>query len=109
MAWLLLGLAILTELAGTLGLRQVAASPVWWGFILVAAAYSASFACLWFALRSINVGVAYAIWSAVGTAAVAIAGAALFGERLGWQAISGMVVIVLGVFILISSGTVHHS
>ena len=108
MAWLFLGLAILAELAGTIGLREVAASPVWWGFALVAGAYSVSFGFMWLALRSINVGVVYAIWSAVGTAAVAVAGALLFGERLGWQAVAGMAVIVLGVIVLVSSGSVHH-
>jgi small multidrug resistance pump len=108
MPWLFLGLAIAAEIGGTLGLRQVAASPVWWGFVLIASAYSVSFALMWFALRSINVGVVYAIWSAVGTAAVAIAGVLLFGERLGWQAIAGLLVIVGGVLLLVSSGTVHH-
>ena len=108
MPWIFLGLAIAAEIGGTLGLRQVAESPVWWGFALIASAYSASFALMWFALRSINVGVVYAIWSAVGTAAVAIAGVVFFGERLGWQAIAGLLVIVGGVVLLVSSGTVHH-
>ncbi|HZC69362.1 MAG TPA: SMR family transporter [Jatrophihabitans sp.] len=109
MAWLFLGLAIVAELGGTLGLRQVAESPVWWGVALIAGAYSASFALMWVALRSINVGVVYAIWSAVGTAAVVLAGALLFDERLGWQAVAGMAIIVLGVVVLVTSGSVHHS
>jgi small multidrug resistance pump len=108
MPWIFLGLAIAAELVGTLGLRQVANSPVWWGFVLVAVAYSASFAFMWFALHSLNVGVVYAIWAGVGTAAVAVAGAVLFGEHLGWQAIAGMLVIVSGVVLLVSSGSVHH-
>ena len=109
MAWVFLGLAIDAELGGTLGLRQIAESPVWWGAALIAGAYSASFAFMWVALRSINVGVVYAIWSAVGTAAIAVAGALLFGDRLGWQAAAGMLIIVLGVVVLVSSGSVHHS
>ena len=109
MAWFFLGLAIVAEIAGTVGLREVADTPVWWGFALVAGAYSASFAFMWVALRSINVGVVYAIWSAVGTAAVAAAGALLFGERLSWQAVAGMVVIVLGVIVVVTSGSLHHS
>lgn len=109
MAWFFLGLAIIAELVGTISLRHVAASAVWWGFALVAAAYSVSFAFMWVALRSINVAVVYAIWAAVGTAAVALAGALLFGEKLGWQAVTGMAVIVLGVIVLVSSDSVHHS
>jgi small multidrug resistance pump len=109
MAWFFLGLAIVAELGGTLGLRQVADSPAWWGVALIAGAYSMSFAFMWIALQTINVGVVYAIWSAVGTAAVAVFGALLFGERLGWQAVAGMAIIVLGVVTLVSSGSVHHS
>ena len=109
MAWLFLGLAIVAELGGTLFLRQAAQSPAWWGFVLIAGAYSASFAFMLVALRAINVGVVYAIWSAVGTAAVAAAGALFFGERLGWQAVAGMAIIVLGVVVLVTSGTVHQS
>jgi small multidrug resistance pump len=108
MSWLFLALAIVAELAGTISLRHVATSPVWWGFVLVALAYSVSFAFMWQALRTLNVGVVYAIWAGIGTAAVAVAGAVLFGERLGWQAISGMAVIVIGVVVLVSSGSVHH-
>jgi small multidrug resistance pump len=109
MAWLFLGLAIVAELGGTLGLRRVAESPVWWGIPLITGAYSVSFAFMWVALHTINVGVVYAIWSAVGTAAVAVLGALLFGDRLGWQAIGGMVIIVLGVAVLVTSGSMHHS
>jgi small multidrug resistance pump len=61
------------------------------------------------ALRQLNVGVVYAIWSAVGTAAVSILGVLLFGERLNWQAVVGMVLLVGGVLVLVGSGSVSHS
>ncbi|HET6875985.1 MAG TPA: multidrug efflux SMR transporter [Jatrophihabitans sp.] len=108
-AWALLAAAIVAELFGTLGLRQIAASPTWWGITLIAVAYAVSFACMAISLRQLNVGVVYAIWSAVGTAAVTLAGVALFGERLNWHAVGGMALIVLGVIVLVSSGTVRHS
>ncbi len=57
-----------------------------------------SFAILTLALKSIQVGPAYAIWSGVGTAMVA--GAVLFGERLSWVTIGGVVLIVAGVVVL---------
>jgi small multidrug resistance pump len=104
-----LGLAIVAELFGTLGLRAVANSPTWWSIALIAASYTASFLCMALALRHLNVGVVYAIWSAVGTAAVSIAGVLLFGERVTWQAIAGMLLIVIGVVVLVSSGSVRHA
>ena len=108
-AWLLLAAAIVAELFGTLGLRQIAAAPTWWGIALITGAYGVSFACMAISLRQLNVGVVYAIWSAVGTAAVSLAGVVLFGERLNWQALGGMALIVLGVVVLVSSGTVRHA
>jgi small multidrug resistance pump len=52
--------------------------------------------------------VVYAIWSAVGIAAISLAGWLLFDEKLSTQAILGLVVIVAGVSILVTSGTVRH-
>jgi small multidrug resistance pump len=107
--WLYLGAAIVAELLGTIGLRAVANEPVWWAFVLIGLAYTTSFAFMAVALRSLNVGVVYAIWSAIGTAAVTAAGFAFFGEKISWQAVAGMVIIVGGVAVLVSSGTVHHT
>lgn len=108
-AWAFLCAAIATELVGTLGLRRVASAPTWWSIVLIVVAYAASFACMTVALRQLNVGVVYAIWSAVGTAAVALAGVLLFGERLSLQAVAGMALVVLGVVVLVSSGSVRHA
>jgi small multidrug resistance pump len=109
MAWAFLMAAIVTELFGTLGLRAIANAPTWWGVALIVVAYSASFLCMAIALRQLNVGVVYAIWSAVGIAAVSVAGVLFFHEHLSVQAIIGMAVIVLGVAILIGSGSVRHA
>jgi len=61
------------------------------------------------ALRQLNVGVVYAIWSAVGTAAVAGAGVLLFDERITWVTVVGMALIVLGVVVLVGSGATRHA
>lgn len=109
MAWIFLTAAIVAELFGTLGLRSIADSLNWWGIVLIAIAYTASFACMTVSLRQLNVGVVYAIWSAVGTAAVSVAGVVLFGERLSVQAVIGMTLVVIGVIVLVSSGSVRHA
>jgi small multidrug resistance pump len=107
--WVFLSAAIVAELLGTLGLRAVADHQSWWAYVLIVLAYTTSFTFMAAALRHLNVGVVYAIWSAIGTAAITAAGFAFFGERAGWQAIAGMVIIVLGVVVLVSSGSVHHT
>jgi small multidrug resistance pump len=108
MAWAFLAAAIAFEITGTLGLRAVAQGPQLWAIALIAGSYAVSLAAMTLALRQLNVGVVYAIWSAVGTAAVALAGAVLFGDRLTWAAAAGMVLIVLGVVVLVGSGATRH-
>jgi small multidrug resistance pump len=72
--------------------------------VVVVAGYAASFYFLSLSLREIPLGVVYAVWSGIGTAAIAIIGAVFFQETLGWVGIGGIVLIVLGVVLLNASG-----
>jgi small multidrug resistance pump len=108
-SWIYLVLAIASEVAGTLGLRSLAATFRWPAAVLIVVAYLVSFTFLWLALRTINVGAAYAIWSAVGTASIAMFGVILFGERVTWPAVVGMMLIVGGVVVLVGSGAARHA
>src|SRR5690625_7366147 len=51
-------------------------------------------------LRTIRPGMAYAIWSGLGTVLIAIAGWLVFKQRLDAPAIIGMSLIVAGVFVM---------
>jgi small multidrug resistance pump len=108
-SWLYLALAIASEVAGTLGLRSLAGSFRWQPAVLIFCAYAVSFTFLWLALRTINVGAAYAIWSAVGTASIATLGVVIFGERVTWPAVIGMALIITGVVVLVGSGAARHT
>jgi small multidrug resistance pump len=107
MGWLFLAGAIGTEVAGTVALRALATEFRWGPAILVAVGYLASFGLLALALRSVNVGPAYAIWSGVGTAGVALLALLIYGERINAVGIVGLVLIVAGVGVLSLSGAVH--
>ena len=67
-----------------------------------------SFAMLALALRELSVATAYAIWSAVGTAVVAVLGAVFFSERLTAVAVLGIALIMLGVVLVTVSGSATH-
>jgi small multidrug resistance pump len=108
-AWLYLAAAIAFEVTGTLGLRAIAQGLHWQAVLLITCSYAVSFAAMTLALRQLNVGVVYAIWSAVGTAAVAGAGVAFFGERMTWISVVGTALIVLGVVVLVGSGATRHA
>ena len=107
-AWLFLALAIATEVVGTLQLRELADGFRWLPALMVTVSYVASFALMVPALRTINVGVSYAIWSAVGTAAVAGLGVLIFDERLNTMGVIGIILIVGGVVVLTASGSTTH-
>ncbi len=51
-------------------------------------------------IKTIPLGIAYAIWSGVGIVLTAIVGYFLFGNRLDLPAVVGMALIILGVLII---------
>ena len=59
-------------------------------------------------LKSLPVGVVYAIWSAVGIALVAVLGKLIFDDPVPPLAIAGMVLIVGGVLLVSASGAKTH-
>jgi small multidrug resistance pump len=95
-----LSIAIASEVTGTLALRSSRSFTVLLPSLIVLASYSLAFFMLSLALRSMYVGTAYAIWSGVGTAAVAVAGMFLFGERLTVRSTVGIALIITGVIVL---------
>ena len=105
--WLYLGLAIAFEVFGTTMLKIAASAAGWTAGAAVAVGYSASFVCLALALRVVPVGVAYAIWSGVGTALVALIGWTAFGQKLTLAGGAGIALIVLGVVIVQFNSTAH--
>ena len=109
MPWLFLALAIIAEVAGTLQLRALAdASNRVLPIVLVTIAYVVSFLFMTLTLRHIGVGAVYAIWSGVGTAAIAVLGQVLFAERIRWPGAVGMALIVAGVILLVAGGQTTH-
>jgi multidrug transporter EmrE-like cation transporter len=95
-----LALAIASEVVGTLALRSSRGFTVLLPSVLVVAGYAFAFFMLSRALRDMSVGTAYAIWSGVGTAVVALASVPLFGERLSVRSVVGIVLIIVGVVVL---------
>ena len=97
MPWFLLGLAIVTEVIGTLALKISNGFTVWLPSIIVVLGYGLSFWFLSMSLKVLQVGVAYAIWAGIGTALIAIAGVIIFKEPLNILKIVSITLIVLGV------------
>ena len=71
--------------------------------------YGVAFYFLSLTLKTVPVGVAYAIWSGAGVALIALVGWAFLGQRLDAPAILGLALIVAGVVVInVFSKTVSH-
>ncbi|WP_335980991.1 MULTISPECIES: DMT family transporter [Streptomycetaceae] len=100
MPYILLALAIASEVCATSCLKLTDGYTRLWPTVAVVIGYVLSFALLGRALVRIPVSVAYAVWSGAGTAAVAAIGAAAFGESLGRVQWAGIALVIAGVVLL---------
>ncbi|MBF9031352.1 QacE family quaternary ammonium compound efflux SMR transporter [Rhodobacterales bacterium HKCCE3408] len=100
MPWIYLAIAIAGEIVGTSALKATEGFTRIGPSLLALAGYAVAFYFLAQVLRTIPVGVAYAIWSGVGTAAIAVIGIALFGQRIDAAGLVGIGLIVAGVVVL---------
>jgi small multidrug resistance pump len=107
-AWLLLGLAIAVEVAGTTALRVsnglTRALPV----AIVVVAYLVSFALLALVLKHLALGTTYAIWSGVGTVAIAAIGRFVFRDLISPTTVAGIALVVAGVVVIHLGGDVRR-
>lgn len=107
MSWLLLAGAIFFEVAGTTCLKISDGFTKILPVVLMIVFYIASMYLLSLVLKKIEVGVAYAIWSGVGTATITLIGIAFFSESMNIIKIGGILLIIAGVTILNLAGSPH--
>ena len=93
-------LAILSEVVGTVALKASDGFARLGPTALVVVGYGLTFYFLGLALKQIPLGVAYAIWSGLGTAGAVLAGVLLWRESLNLAGVIGIALIVAGVLIL---------
>jgi small multidrug resistance pump len=109
MNYLFLALAIICEVIGTTALNASNQFSKLVPSFITVAGYGLAFYFFSFSLRSIPVGVAYAIWAGVGVVLVALIGVFFFKQRLDFPAIAGMALIITGVLVMhLFSKTVSH-
>jgi small multidrug resistance pump len=107
MAWFYLLLAIVLEIAGTTMLKLSDGFSKLAPSVAMAVLYALSFGALSLTLKRIDVGVAYAVWSALGTALIATIGVLWFHEPVTALKAFSLVAIIGGVVGLYLSGGVH--
>jgi small multidrug resistance pump len=106
--WAKLAIAILVEVLATVALRQSdgLTKPGWAVVMLVG--YVVSFYLLSQITGQLEIGLIYAVWSATGTAIIAIIGIVAFNESVNPLKIVGLGLVILGVIALNFSGAEHE-
>ena len=99
-AWMMLGIAIASEIAATASLRASQGFSRLVPSIVVVIGYALSFFLLAHVLKTLPVGMVYAIWSAVGVAVLAVLGKVVWGDALPPLAILGLALIIGGILLL---------
>ena len=98
--WILLSLAILSEVVATSSLKSTEGFTRLWPSMIVLIGYCAAFYFLSLTLDTIPIGVAYAVWSGIGVVAIALISVMFFDQRLDTPALVGMGLIIAGVVVL---------
>jgi small multidrug resistance pump len=109
MAYLYLAVAIIAEVAATSALKASEEFTKLMPSLIVIIGYAAAFYFMTLVLRTIPVGITYAIWAGLGIVLVAIVGTVIYKEIPDLPAVIGMTLIVSGVVIInVFSKTVSH-
>ncbi len=107
MGYLFLAGAILAEVAGTTALKLSAGFSRPLPSVLMFVFYGLSFTIFSFALKRVDISVGYAVWSAVGTAAITAIGVFFFREPLTALKVFSIALIIGGVIGLNVGGGAH--
>ena len=99
-AYITLAIAILAEVIATSALKASEGFSRPLPSTIVVIGYGIAFYCLSLTLRTMSVGVAYAIWSAAGIVLISAIGWIAFGQKLDTAAMIGMALIVAGVLVV---------
>jgi len=108
-AWMMLGLAIVAEVIGTTALKASESFTRLVPSLVVVVGYGVAFYCLSLVLKSVPVGIAYAIWSGLGIVLITAVAWLLYGQRIDLAGLIGMGLIIAGVVVLnvFSQATAH--
>lgn len=107
--WIFLSLAIIAEVIATTSLKASENFTRPGPTALVVAGYGIAFYFLSLTLKSLPIGIAYAVWSGVGIALITLIAWKLYGQTLDGPGLLGIGLIIAGVIVinLFSKATAH--
>ena len=109
MVYIYLLAAIASEVIATSALKASDGFTALLPSLVTLAGYAVAFYLLSLTLRTVPVGIVYAIWSGLGIVLIAIVGWIRFRQTLDWPAIAGLALILAGVLVInVFSRSVGH-
>lgn len=104
-----LTMAIVAEVIATTMLKASEGFTRLWPSLLVVLGYGVAFWGLSMVVKSMPLGIVYAIWSGMGIVLVSVAAVFVYQQKLDWPAIVGLGLIIAGVLVinLLSKASVH--
>ena len=105
--FMLLFLAIVTEIIGTTALKASQGFTHLWLSLLTLLSYGMAFYLMSLSMKQIPLGIAYAIWSGVGTAVTVAISVLILRESIGLPGLIGVGMIIAGVVVLNMFSSVH--
>jgi len=109
MGYVYLSIAIVAEVIATSALKSSEGFSRLWPSVIVVIGYCVAFYFLSLVLKTIPVGIAYAIWAGLGIVLIAIIGAVIFKQVPDLPAIIGMGLIIAGLVVInVFSNMVAH-
>jgi small multidrug resistance pump len=100
MNYVWLAIAIVSEVIGTSSLKACAGFTRLWPSVVVLLSYSITFYFFSLTLKTIPIGIAYALWAGAGTVLIALIGFFFYRQKLDAPAITGMALIVAGILVM---------
>jgi len=100
MTYLYLGIAVIAEVMATTLLKKTEGFTILIPSLLVVGIYCCAFYFLSLTLKTMHVGIAYAIWCGLGMILVLIAGIVLYKQTIDVAGILGITLILLGILVI---------
>lgn len=100
MQWIYLAGAIIFEVMGTLSIKQATLGNTYVWSAVITLCYVTSFTLIYYATKTIDIGIAYAIWAGAGTSLIVLLGWIIFHEEMSLMKVIGVITIIFGVVLL---------
>ncbi|MDX7990941.1 multidrug/spermidine efflux SMR transporter subunit MdtJ [Xenorhabdus littoralis] len=98
--WIFLALAIVTEVIGTLSMKQASISGDFTGMFVMYTMITTSYILLAIAVKKVALGVAYALWEGIGILCITTFSVMWFNESLSLMKIGGLILLIAGIILI---------